>query len=151
MTNIEIADLYQRDIRKLIGEIEQFQEEPNLWKTVGAITNSSGNLVLHILGGLNFHIGTTLAKTGYERNRDQEFIIKDVPKALLVAQLNELARLIRQTIVSITNEQLNEPFPRFFDKENATTGYVLTQLLLHLNYHTGQVNYLRRALEARPA
>jgi hypothetical protein len=42
---------------------------------------------------------------------------------------------------------MESAFPIFFDKENATNDYVLTQLLLHLNYHLGQVNYLRRSLE----
>ncbi len=147
MTNIEFAELYQRDIEKLIAEINLFQSEENLWKTAGAIRNSSGNLTLHIIGGLNFHIGTTLANTGYLRNRDQEFITKNIPRKSLTDQLMGLATLVKETIHSISNERLNERHPIFFDKEDATISYVLTQLLLHLNYHTGQVNYLRRALE----
>jgi hypothetical protein len=147
MTNIELAQLYQRDLEKLITEINLFQYEENLWKTTGAIKNSSGNLILHIIGGLSFHIGTALANTSYVRNRDQEFITKDVPRKSLIDQLVGLISLIEETINSISNEQLNEPHPIFFDKAGATTSYVLTQLLLHLNYHIGQVNYLRRALE----
>jgi hypothetical protein len=38
-------------------------------------------------------------------------------------------------------------YPTFFDKPGVSTCYVLTQLSLHLNYHLGQVNYLRRMLE----
>jgi hypothetical protein len=147
MTNIELAQLYQRDLEKLITEINLFQYEDNLWKTIGAIKNSSGNLILHIIGGLSFHIGATLANTSYVRNRDQEFITKDVSSKLLIDQLVVLISLIKETINSISNEQLSQPHPIFFDKADATTGYVLTQLLIHLNYHTGQVNYLRRALE----
>src|SRR6266496_1996348 len=37
--------------------------------------------------------------------------------------------------------------PIFYDKPKTSTSYVLVQLLLHLNYHLGQVNYLRRILE----
>ena len=147
MTNIELAELYQRDIEKLITEIDLFKNEENLWKATGSIRNSSGNLVLHIIGGLSFHIGATLANTNYIRHRDREFIIKGTPRKLLTDQLRALISLIKETILSMSKERLNEPHPKFFDKENATISYVLTQLLLHLNYHTGQVNYLRRALE----
>jgi Protein of unknown function (DUF1572) len=147
MTTTEIAEFYQRDIEKLITEIELFQHEENLWKTTGAIKNSSGNLTLHILGGLNFLIGSTLADNGYKRSRDQEFIVKDIPRKSLVEQLRALSALVKETVSSMQNERLNDPYPRFFDKENATVSYVLTQLLLHLSYHTGQVNYLRRVLE----
>ena len=37
--------------------------------------------------------------------------------------------------------------PLIFDGEKRSNSYVLVQLVLHLNYHLGQVNYLRRILE----
>jgi hypothetical protein len=54
--------------------------------------------------------------------------------------------MVNKTLTELTPAQLESPYPGFFDKENATNSYVLTQLLLHLNYHLGQVNYLRRVL-----
>jgi len=147
MTNTELASLYERDIRKLIAEINLFQHTENLWKTCGTIKNSSGNLALHIIGGLNYLIGTTLANAGYLRDRDQEFTSKGIDRRLIVQQLEELIAMINKTVNELTPPQLELPYPRFFDKEGATNSYVLSQLLLHLNYHLGQVNYLRRALE----
>jgi hypothetical protein len=44
------------------------------------VKNSSGNLALHIIGGVNYLIGTTLAQTEYIRDRDQEFIRKGVER-----------------------------------------------------------------------
>ena len=71
MTNKnEIANFYERDIRKLIDEINSFKNEENLWRTSGTIKNSAGNLALHIIGGLSYLIGATLSHTGYVRNRD---------------------------------------------------------------------------------
>jgi hypothetical protein len=147
MSNIEIAGLYERDIRKLIEEINLFGNEKNLWNTSGMIKNSSGNLALHIIGGLNYLIGATLSHTGYIRNRDQEFTAKEIERKLIVKQLEELIPMVNKTLTQLTPEQLESPYPVFFDKENATNSYVLTQLLLHLNYHLGQINYLRRVLE----
>lgn len=147
MTNIEIANFYGRDVRKFMEEISLFRSEDNLWKTCGTIKNPAGNLALHITGGLNFLIGATLGRTGYIRNRDREFTDKGLDRKVILEKLGELIPMINKTITSMTAEQLNAPYPIFFDKEGATTSYVLTQLMLHLNYHLGQVNYLRRALE----
>ena len=65
----------------------------------------------------------------------------------LVAQLEELIPMINETVNALTQEQMEAEFPIFFDKAKTSTRYVLVQLLLHLNYHLGQVNYLRRIFE----
>jgi hypothetical protein len=115
-------------------------------KTQGSVKNSSGNLALHIIGGLNYLIGTTLAKTGYVRNRDQEFKRKGVERKELVAGLEKLIPMINDTLNGLTAEDMEAEYPIFFDKPKTTTGYVLVHLLAHLNYHLKQVNYLRRVL-----
>ena len=147
MSNSELTEFYERDIQKLIQEIKAFKNEENLWRTVGTINNSSGNLALHLIGGMNFLIGTTLGNSGYVRNREQEFTTKGVDREIIISQLLELIATIKKAITPLNEEELAKPFPIYFDKENATKGYVLTQLLLHLNYHLGQINYLRRSLE----
>jgi hypothetical protein len=147
MLNSVLANFYERDIRKLIEEVNLFKNEENLWRTQGSVKNASGNLVLHIVGGLNYLIGATLAQTGYVRDRDQEFIRKGVERKILVAQLEELIPMINKTLNALTPEQMEAEFPIFFDKPKTSTSYVLVQLLAHLNYHLGQVNYLRRIFE----
>jgi Protein of unknown function (DUF1572) len=147
MLNNVIATFYERDLRKLIEEVNLFKNERDLWRTHGSVKNSSGNLVLHITGGFNHLIGATLAQTGYVRNRDQEFISKGVERKVLVARLEELIPMINETVNTLTQEQMEAEYPILFDKPKTSTSYVLLQLLLHLNYHLGQVNYLRRILE----
>jgi hypothetical protein len=148
MLNRVLATFYERDLRKLIEEVNLFTNEEDMWKTQGSVKNSSGNLVLHIIGGLNHFIGSTLAKTGYVRDRDQEFIRKGVERKVLVAQLEELIPMINKTVNSLTQEDMEAEFPLIFDNMKTSYNYVLVQLLLHLNYHLGQVNYLRRILNA---
>ena len=147
MLNSVLANFYERDIRKLIEEVNLFRNEEDLWRTLGSVKNSSGNLVLHIIGGLNHFIGATLVQTGYVRDRDQEFIRKGVERKDLVAQLEELIPMINKTVNALTREHMEAEYPIFFDKPKTSTSYVLLQLLLHLNYHLGQVNYLRRIFE----
>jgi hypothetical protein len=147
MLNDILAGFYERDIRKLIEEVNLFNNEEDLWRIQGSVKNSCGNLALHIIGGLNYLIGTTLAHTGYIRNRDQEFIRKGVAREDLVAQLEALIPMIKETVNAFTRDDMQAEYPIFFDKPNTSVSYVLVQLLLHLNYHLGQVNYLRRILE----
>ncbi len=51
MLNSVLANFYERDLRKLIEEVNLFRNEGDLWRTHGSVKNSSGNLVLHIIGG----------------------------------------------------------------------------------------------------
>jgi len=146
MLNTILAGFYERDLRRLIDEINSFEDEQNLWKTEGTVKNSSGNLALHLLGGLNFFIGTTLANNGYIRDRDLEFSQKGVERKVIVAQLEALATLAAGTLKA--QENMDAEFPIAFDGKKNSKAYVLVQLLAHLNYHLGQVNYLRRVLEA---
>ena len=147
MLNNLLANFYERDLRTLIGELNAFKNEEDLWKTQGSVKNSCGNLASHLIGGLNHYIGTTLAHTGYVRNRDLEFSVKGTPRKQLVAQLETLIPMIRKTLETFTPESMEAEFPLPFDGGKNSTSYVLTQLLVHLNYHLGQVNYLRRILE----
>ena len=147
MLNNTLANFYERDIRKLIEEINLFKSEEDIWRTAGSVKNSCGNLVLHIIGGMNYLIGTTLAHTKYVRNREQEFIQKNIDRNELVQQLEALILIINQTLNALTAEQMEAKYPIFFDKPKTSVLYVLVQLLTHLNYHLGQVNYLRRVLE----
>jgi len=147
MLNTILADLYERDLRKMIEEVSLFKDEQNLWRTQGSVKNSCGNLVLHITGGLNHYFGATLAHTGYVRDRDQEFIKKGVKREELVAQLEQVIPMMNETLSALTTEQMEADFPIFFDKPNTSVSYVAVRLLAHLGYHLGQVNYLRRVLE----
>jgi len=142
-----LANFYERDIRRLIEEVNLFKNEEDLWRTQGSVKNSSGNLVLHIIGGLNHFFGATLAQTGYVRNRDQEFSRKGEERKDLVAQLEALIPMITGTLNALTQERMEAEFPIIFDDARNSTSYVLVQLLAHLNYHLGQVNYLRRIFE----
>ena len=148
MLNNVLAILFESDFRKLIEEVNGFKKEENLWKITGAVKNSAGNLTLHLIGGSNHFFGTILADTGYVRNRDREFSEKNVPRAQLISQLEMLIPLVTGTLLSLKEDQLNADFPVPFDGSARSHTYVLVRLYAHLGYHLGQINYLRRILEA---
>jgi len=79
-----LKSIFVRDLKKLKSEIESYKNEKNIWAKDRNITNSAGNLCLHIIGNLNWFIGGQLGDTGYIRRRDLEFSKKNVSKADLL-------------------------------------------------------------------
>lgn len=145
---MNINVFFERDLDKLIQEINSFENENDLWKIKKGIINSAGNLTMHLLGNLNHFIGKTLGNTDYVRNRDEEFSIKDISRDKLVADIHSLQEVIKNTLPKLSHEDLKKEFPIQIRNEVYSTENMLTYLLGHLNYHLGQVNYLRRMLEA---
>lgn len=143
---MNISDLFLADIDKLIAEINLFNTESGIWQTKEGITNSAGNLTLHLLGNLNHFIGKTLGNTDYIRQRDEEFSLKNIPKEKLINDLKELKQTIINTLSKLSVENLEKDFPIAIRNEIFSTQMMLIYLLAHLNYHLGQVNYLRRML-----
>ncbi len=143
-----LVKLFNRDLSKLIVEIEAYPDEPVLWQTEPGISNSAGNLCLHLIGNLNHFIGAVLGNTGYVRNRPLEFSLKDVPVAELKAKVEETLMVVEQTLAPLTDTDLDAEYPLLVFEVKTTTAYMLVHLATHLSYHLGQINYHRRLLSA---
>ncbi len=139
--------LYERELNAVIKELNAFVSEENIWKTVPGISNSAGNLCLHLIGNLKHFIGATLANTGYVRNRDLEFSDKNIARDIVIDELRSTINIINTTLSQLKQEDLNDNFPLPLNNVTYTTDQMLHHLLSHLSYHLGQINYLRRFLE----
>lgn len=142
-----LQSLFSRDLQKLKTEIESYQREENIWKIDKDISNSAGNLCLHLVGNLNHYIGMTLGNSGYIRNREIEFALKDIPKAKLIQQIDKTIEMVSLTLESLSIEDLQKEYPAEPLGYPMTTEYFLIHLFGHLNYHLGQINYHRRLLD----
>ena len=87
-----LKKLFTRDLTKLRSEIAAYQTESNIWRTDGNIANAAGNLCLHLVGNLNTYIGKELGGTGYVRNRDAEFSLRNVSRATLLSMVDDIKR-----------------------------------------------------------
>ena len=141
-----LTSLFERDLSKLIEEISLYKNETDLWKIKEGISNSGGNLTLHLVGNLNHFIGATLGNTGYVRDRDKEFSLKDIPRKQLIADINDTSAMLINTLSSLSQDDLEKDFPHPINNKISSTGFILVFLLAHLNYHLGQINYHRRLL-----
>lgn len=143
-----LKTLFTRDLKKLHSEIALYRHEENLWKTAPGITNSGGNLCLHLIGNLNTFIAAEFGKTGYVRDRAHEFAGKDIPAAELLQMIERTITDVNSSLDQLTPAQLAEVYPTLVFAEKTTTEYFLVHLASHLTYHLGQINYHRRMLEA---
>lgn len=139
-----LTPLFLRDLDRLRTEIIAFADPAALWRTSGTITNSAGTLCLHLCGNLQHFVGAVLGKNGYVRDRAAEFEKRDVPVAELLAEIDRTIAVVGSVMEQLNDVDLAKPFPiNVFDTEMSTAQFLM-HLQGHLNYHLGQINYVRR-------
>ena len=139
--------LFERDLEKLKTEITSYKDGNKMWEISGDISNSAGNLCLHICGNLQHFIGSVLGVSGYKRDRDSEFSRKNIPVDEIIRKIDHTIFTVKKTLNELDVNKLDEIYPiNVFGKE-MTTGFFLAHLTTHLNYHLGQINYHRRLLD----
>ncbi|MBF9142586.1 DinB family protein [Hymenobacter properus] len=143
-----LQTLFDRDLHKLRVEIESYQREEAIWRVEKGISNSAGNLCLHLIGNLNTYIGAELGGSGYIRQRELEFSQQYVPRADLVASIEATRIVVAAALAPFTDEQLGQEYPLLVLENKMTTVHFLMHLTTHLTYHLGQINYHRRLLDA---
>lgn len=141
-----LKSLFNRDLNKLKVEIELYENENQIWLIDKNISNSAGNLCLHLIGNINTYIGAELGKTGYVRDRPLEFSLKDVPRSELINKINDTILVVNNTLDTLTENDLEAIYPQIVFEKEMTTGFFLVHLATHLAYHLGQINYHRRLI-----
>mgnify|MGYP003328716619 CR=1 FL=1 len=142
-----VSEIIIRDLEKLKTEISLFKVEENIWKVKATVTNSAGNLTLHLCGNLQHFIGAVLGGSGYIRNREMEFTLKNIPRTELLEEIERTIQAVSTGLNSITDGELYIDYPLEKNGKKSSKAFFLLHLVAHLNYHLGQVNYLRRILE----
>ena len=141
MVKEALLEIFERDLGKLKEEISLYTDENNLWKTEKQISNSGGNLALHLIGNLNHFIGATLGNTGYE------FSDKNIPVQKILDNIDATIIVVKNTLSNLTAEDFEKVFPLEKHGQIVKTDFMLLHLLAHLEYHLGQINYHRRLTE----
>lgn len=139
--------LFNRDLGRLITEIESYKKEENIWRVDHQIANSGGNLALHLVGNLQTYIGGVIGNSGYVRQREMEFSQKDVPRSELIQMIEKTQKIVDQTLRQMNPSLWDKEYPVLVFKEPQTYQHFLVHLATHLGYHLGQVNYHRRLLD----
>ena len=146
MIKESLLEIFERDLNKLKTEISLYKDENSLWIVKKEISNSAGNLCLHLIGNLNHFIGAILGKTGYERNRENEFAAKNIPRQELVNKIETTVQVVINTLNKLSVEDFEKDFPIQKHDKIVKTDFMLFHLITHFNYHLGQINYHRRLI-----
>src|SRR6188472_1459637 len=144
MLSQELAALFARDIARLIQELQAFPDTAAVWKTAPGVANAAGTLVLHLEGSCRHFIGYRLGQIAYTRQRPLEFSARDVEQAELIARLEAIKDMVPGVIAGLSASDLDAEYPEVVLARPMPTRQWLIHLLGHLNYHLGQVDYLRR-------
>ena len=75
---VELAELFARDITRVIQELRAFPDTDSVWKTAPGVTNAAGTLALHLEGNLREYIGRQIGRIDYQRDRPLEFSARGV-------------------------------------------------------------------------
>ena len=105
---IELAALFRRDIARLVQEVQAFPDEASLWETRPGVSNSAGNLALHLEGNLRDFIGRQLGGVEYTRQRELEFSSKGVQREELARRLEAVQELVFGTVAGLEPGQMEE-------------------------------------------
>ncbi|PZX56856.1 uncharacterized protein DUF1572 [Algoriphagus ratkowskyi] len=143
----EFISLFERDIKRMKLEISAYLKEENLWKVDQNITNSAGNLCLHLIGNMSHYVGKEIGGFDYIRDREMEFAGKNVPKSELIAMIEKLENVITASLEGLDEGMLKKDYPLEVFGSMMSHNYFLIHLFGHFSYHLGQINYHRRLLD----
>jgi hypothetical protein len=147
MTNAGgLAALFARDLTRLIQELQAFPSDETLWQRPAGVKNSAGNLVLHLEGNLREYIGRQLGQIAYRRARDQEFTLTRISRDDLVQRMEQVKGLVAKVVSRLSESDLAAAYPERVLEASLSSHDFLVHLHGHLNFHLGQIDYLRRIL-----
>lgn len=135
---IENACFRLDESTRMIKKCLQLWDKEEIWIKPNEVSNSVGNLILHICGNMSQYIISSLGEKPDNRNRKKEFKTQNGPELeLLITQLqrtvNESKKVLR---ASGKKELLNYRKVQGF--EFSGIGVVM-HAVEHYSYHTGQI------------
>ena len=135
-----------RELGAVRRTVEAYPDDATLWAERPGLPNVGGTLVLHLAGNLQHYLGAVLGRSGYRRDRDAEFSRRDVPRAVLLGEIDAAREAVQRGMAAVSDDILAVPYPEPIAGRTVATGDFLVQLATHLAYHLGQLDYHRRVV-----
>jgi uncharacterized damage-inducible protein DinB len=133
-----------------VRELAEPLSESQFWRKPFAFGNSCGHLVLHLTGNLSYYIGAQIAKTGYVRDRPQEFNDSNPPlKAEALKRLDDAIAIVLETIKKQTDDDWSAEYSGTGTSCKTRLDIVM-HCAAHMQHHIGQMIYLVHELERQP-
>src|SRR4030095_17142567 len=98
----EFSAVLLRDLEGLQREITLFPDDEILWKALPGVTNSAGNLALHVAGNIRHFIGHLVGAIPYSRDREDEFGRRSGTREELIVELDHAISAVRDVLPRVT-------------------------------------------------
>ena len=139
---IEASRVFLRDdfLPKLKFCLQQMSDE-DIWWRPNELSNSAGNLTLHLCGNLRQWILNSMGGAQFQRDRDKEFSERGpVSKAELIANIETTVMSVDSTLHSLPAGALLARF----DVQGYSTSRLqaIYHVVEHFSYHLGQILYI---------
>jgi hypothetical protein len=135
-----------RDSARRVHDLSEKLSEERFWTKPYPYGNSFGHLTLHLIGNLNYYVGTEIARTGYVRDREREFSEEDPPsKEEVLRRLDEAVDLVLASLEAQTAESWSGEYEAEgavdFVKDRFS---IFLRCATHFHQHVGQMIYLEK-------
>ena len=136
-----------RDFNNRVISLAAPISEEQFWVKPYKYGNSFGNLVLHLVGNMNYYIGTQIAQTGYIRDRSSEFSkILTGQKNETLSELNSTCEMVIQTLTAQHEDDWSKPYSAVGVDDVKDRFGIFMRCAVHFHHHVGQMIYLSKEL-----
>jgi uncharacterized damage-inducible protein DinB len=141
-----LSDRYSSNAAR-IRELSAPLTNDQFWHKPFPFGNSFGHLVLHLTGNLNYYIGAQIAKTGYVRDRPQEFNDPNPPsKNEALKRFDDAIAMVLRTLRQQSANDWSLAFTA--DASDCKTRLAMVvQCCSHMQHHIGQMIYIVHELQ----
>lgn len=139
---IEASRVFLREdyLPKLLHCVEELSDE-EIWWRPNDVSNSIGNLVLHLCGNLRQWIVASLGGAEFKRDRDSEFSARGpVPKSELIANMRKVVNDVDAVLGKLETGRLLERLK--IQQYDVSTLQAVYHVVEHFGYHLGQILYI---------
>ncbi len=153
MENIVVSEFTENAIYRLDESTRMVKQalskigEEHIWKRPNGISNSIGNLILHLCGNITQYAIASLGEVEDQRERDAEFEAKEgYTKDQLLEKLVATVEKAKETITRTSHEQ--------WIKKREVQGFnfsgigIVMHVVEHYSYHTGQIAFWVKQMKA---
>ena len=139
---IEASRVFLREdyLPKLLHCVEQLSDD-DLWWRPNEVSNSIGNLVLHLCGNIRQWVVASIGGVDFNRDRDAEFAARGpVPKADLMADLKRAVLEVDDVLARLESSRLLDRLR--IQTYEVSTLQAVYHVVEHFGYHLGQILYI---------
>jgi len=139
---IEVSRILLREdyLPKLLHCLDRMSDE-DLWWRPNNVSNSVGNLILHLCGNVRQWIVASIGGARIQRDRDSEFAARGpIPRAELLASLKQALEEVDAVLAKLDSGRLLNRLQ--IQKYDVSTLHAVYHVVEHFSYHLGQILYI---------